>query len=220
MCSCGIPGGGWGPGFPTGVGQSGGGRMVVRSSPYPASFHWVGDASPAWEAPCSPRAASRSACRPAKPHLDLRAGLRAALRGQSATPTPLRPLRISSLAEYDLEGAERNPARISVWRRPASTVSRRPCQWELAVLQEGRFRAGGREDVFHRDLGVASEFNLFGPKVSQKAGDSRAVRKRLLVGGPCRSFDSSKTVWYAYREADKTCLRSLAREVCEALASG
>jgi hypothetical protein len=86
----GIPGGGWGPGFPTGVERS---EAVGWWS---GAFH-TRSASTAWVGGCfacvgssvgSPRAASRSACRPAKPRLDLRADLRAALRGQSFGPHP------------------------------------------------------------------------------------------------------------------------------------
>jgi hypothetical protein len=71
-------------------------------------------------------AACGPTCRPAcgfpEPRADLRAGLRepradlrAALRGpDSAAPTPLRPLRIASLADGEPKGAERNLGRY--WR--------------------------------------------------------------------------------------------------------
>ena len=108
----GIPGGGRGPGFPTVVGRSGGGWLVVRSFPHPVSFHSLGGGKPRHAQAARRRrgsrvrgcgqvclAASRSARRSA-------CGSRRAACGPACgsarsilrPPPPLRPLRIGSLA--------------------------------------------------------------------------------------------------------------------------
>ncbi len=102
---------------------------MARSFPHPVSFHSLGGGKlrlpgrlqgvahgPIQACVRACVAACRPACGSPEPRADLRADLRephadlrAALRGpDSATPTPLLPLRFGSLADRELRRAERN----------------------------------------------------------------------------------------------------------------
>jgi hypothetical protein len=127
----GIPGGGVGLGFPTGVGRSGGGP-VVRSFPCPVRFHSRGGRPTRSRArACSwgERPGGR-ACEVRRSRLIEPRGAGGAARRAAwpdfCDPHPPPPLRISSLANFETGGRERNPWHIGEpWpyrRRPARLI--------------------------------------------------------------------------------------------------
>ena len=109
----GIPGGWDGGGISNGRGKVRGEVVGGRSFPYPVSFHGPGGGRPPSprQLPAVGRGTSRLACGPACRSGGAACGPACGSARYPAAPSPLPPLRISSLADGGDQAAKRNLAR-------------------------------------------------------------------------------------------------------------